>query len=84
MQDLYGANVVALLSGEVEKVLFRHEKEHNPKLLSPDILCWGRGLPHEGVGGQKVRYAPRNEEIKLFWRDIPEILLGYPGGVRKF
>ena len=40
------------------------KKEHKPKLLSPNIFRWGSGLPHEGVG-QKVRYVPRNQEIKL-------------------
>ena len=48
------------------------KKEHQPKLLSPDIFLWARSLPHEGVGGQKVRYVPQYQgNLKLFGRDIP-------------
>ena len=49
----------------------RHEKEHKPKLLSPDIFCWGRGLPREGVGAKKSDKSLEAREIKLFWRDTP-------------
>ena len=48
------------------------KKEHKPKLLSPDIFRWGRGLPREGGGGQKVRRVPRNQGNQTFWA-------GYPG-----
>ena len=33
--------------------LLREEKEPKPKLLGPDILRWGGGLPREGVGAEK-------------------------------
>ena len=46
-------------------------KEPKPKLLSPDIFPWGRGLPHEGVGAKKFGMPLETREIKLFWRDIP-------------
>ena len=51
------------------------ENKHKPKLLSPDIFRWGRGLSHEGGGGQKVRYVPRNQGNETFWA-------GYPGFCR--
>ena len=47
------------------------KKEHKPKLLSPDILQWGRGLPRERVGAKKFGMSLETREIKLFWRDIP-------------
>ena len=60
------------------------KKEPKPKLLSPDIFGWGRGLPHEGVGPKKFGMSLETSEIKLFWRDIPGFLVvGYPGGARK-
>ena len=46
------------------------KKEHKPKLLSPDIFRWGRGLPHEGVGAKKFGMSLETREIKLFWQDI--------------
>ena len=55
------------------------KNEPKPKLLSPDIFRWGRGLPHEGVGAKKFGMPLETREIKLFWRDIP----GYPGGAQK-
>ena len=50
------------------------------RVLSLDIFRWGRGLPHEGVGTKKFGMLLETREIKLFWRDIPIILPGYPGG----
>ena len=46
------------------------KKEPKPKLLSPDIFRWGRGLPHEGVGAKKFGMSLETREIKRFWRDI--------------
>ena len=51
------------------------KKEHKPKLLSPNIFRWGRGLPHGGVG-QKVRHVPRSQGNKTFLAGYPGILLG--------
>ena len=55
-------------------------KEPKPKLLSPDIFRWARGLPREGVGAKKLGMSLETREIKLFrrdipgfWRDIPEV-----------
>ena len=59
------------------------QNEPKPKLVSPYIFRWGRGLPHEGVGGQKVRYAPRNQGNQTFLAGYPGILPGYPGGARE-
>ena len=59
------------------------KNEHKPKLLRPDSFRWGRGLPHEGVGGEKVWYVPRNQGNQTFLAGYPVILLGYPGGARK-
>ena len=33
--------------------MFQRFSEHKPKLSSPDIFRWGRGLPREGVGAKK-------------------------------
>ena len=46
-------------------------KEHKPKLLSPDIFRWGRGLPPEGVGAKKFGMSLESREIKLYWLDLP-------------
>ena len=51
------------------------KKEHKPKLLSPDMMWWGRGLPREGVGAKKFGMSLETREIKLFGQDIP----GFPG-----
>ena len=59
------------------------KKEPKPKLFGPDIFGWGGGLPREGVGGRKVRYAPRNQGNQTFLAGYPGILPGYPGGARK-
>ena len=48
------------------------KKEPKPKLFGPDIFGWGGGLPHEGGGGQKVRYVLRNPGKASF-------SAGYPG-----
>ena len=58
-------------------------KEHKPKLLSLDIFGWGGGLPREWVGATKSGMSLETRQIKLFWRDVPGILPGYPGGARK-
>ena len=47
------------------------KKEPKPKLLGPDILRWGGGLPREGVGAEKFGTSLETRETKLFWRDIP-------------
>ena len=60
------------------------KKEPKPKLLSPDIFRWGRGLPHERVGGQRFRYAPRNQGNQTFLAGYPGIWPGYPGVPEKF
>ena len=46
-------------------------KERKPRLLSPDIFLWGRGLPREGVGATKFGMCLKTREIKLSERDIP-------------
>ena len=55
-------------------------KEHKPKLLSPDIFRWGRGLPREGVGVKKFGMSLETRKIKLLGRDIP----GYPAVPEEF
>ena len=61
------------------------KKEPKPKFFGPDILRWGRGLPREGVGGQKVRYVPRSQgNLKLFVRDIPGFCRDIPEVPEKF
>ena len=59
-------------------------KEHKPKLLNPDILRWGRGLPREGVGAKKFDMPLETREIKLFWRDIPGCCWDIPAVPEKF
>ena len=60
------------------------ENEHKPKLLSPDIFRWGRGLPCEGVGAKKFGMSLETREIKLFGRDIPGFCQDIPGAPEKF
>ena len=64
-------------------ILLGTKKEHKPKLLSPYIFRWGRGLPREGVGAKKFDMSLETREIKLFG-GISWDLLGYPGSARKF
>ena len=59
------------------------KKEPKPKLLGTDIFGRGGGLPREGVGAEKFGMSLETRETKLFWRDIPGFLPGYPGGARK-
>ena len=63
----------------------KHEKGPKPKFLSPDIVRWGRGLPHKGVEDKKLGMSLETSEIKRFWilPGYPGILPGYPGGARK-
>ena len=58
----------------------RHEfKEHKPKLLGPDILRFGGGLPREGVGLKSSVWPSKPGKpnffgsIPGFCRDIPEV-----------
>ena len=60
------------------------KKEHKPKLLSPDIFRWGRGLPREGVGVKKFGMSLETREIKLFGRDIPGFCWDIPAVPEKF
>ena len=60
------------------------KKENKPKLLSPDIFRWGRGLPREGVGAKKFGTPLGSREIKLFSRDIPGFCQDIPGMPEKF
>ena len=60
------------------------KKEPKPKLLSPDIFQWGRGLPREGVGAKKFDMSLETREIKLFLRDIPGCCRDIPEVPEKF
>ena len=65
----------------VNRIFSGTKNEPKPKLLSPDIFRWGRGLPHEGVGAKKFGMPLETREIKLFWWDIPGFcrdILGVP------
>ena len=44
----------------------QEKKEHRPKLLGPDFLQWGGGLPREGVGVKKFGMSLETREHKLF------------------
>ena len=68
----------------MEPLLVRHEKEHKPKLLGPDIFRWGKGLAREGVGAKKFDMSLETREIKLFWRDIPGFCSDIPAVPDKF
>ena len=59
-------------------------KEHKPKLLSPDIFRWGRGLPRQGVGAKKFDMSLETRGIKLFWWDIPGFCRNIPEVPEKF
>ena len=60
------------------------KKEPKPKLLSPDIFRWGRGLPRARVGAKKFGMSLETREIKLFWRDIPGFCWDIPAVPEKF
>ena len=60
------------------------KKEPKPKLLSPDIFCWGGGLPREGVGAKKFGMSLETQGIKLFWWDIPGFCQDIPEAPEKF
>ena len=52
------------------------KEEPKPKLLGPDILWWGGGLPREGVGAEKFGMFLETRVTKFFsglCRDIPEV-----------
>ena len=55
------------------------KKEPKPKLLSPDIFRWGRGLPHEGVG-PKSSVCPSKPGKSNFFGGISRDLAGISGG----
>ena len=57
LQGMHLEKVMVLLSGT--------KKEPKPKLLSPDIFWWGRGLPREGVGAKKFDTSLETQGIKL-------------------
>ena len=62
------------------------EKEHKPKLLSPDIFRWGRGLPREGVGAKKFDMCLETREIKPLGeisRDFGGMSQNCPKSLRK-
>ena len=59
-------------AGNPENAIFSGTKnEHKPKLLSPDIFRWGRGLPRARMGAKKFGMCLETREIKLLGRDIP-------------
>ena len=67
-----GGNFASLISDAKE--------EHKPKLLSPDIFWWGRGLPRARMGAKKFGMSSKpgksgtsleTREIKLLGWDIP-------------
>ena len=60
------------------------KNEPKPKLLGPDILRWGGGLPREGVGAKKFGMSLENREVKLFWRDNPGFCQDIPAVHEKF
>ena len=60
------------------------KKEHKPKLLSPDMFRWGRGLPREGVGAKKFGMSLETSQIKLFGWDIPGFCWDIPAAPKKF
>ena len=64
--------------------LLRQEEEPKPKLLGPDVLRWGGGLPREGVGAEKFGMSLETRETKFFWRDIPGFGLDIPEVPEKF
>ena len=51
----------------------RQEKGTQPKLLGPDILRWGWGLPRAGVGARKFGMSLETKGKQTFCRDIPEL-----------
>ena len=54
------------------------KKEHKPKLLSPDILLWGRGLPQLRRGGSTPGKS------NFFLLDIPGFYWDIPAVPEKF
>ena len=48
-------------------------KEHKPKLLSPDVFRWGRGLAREGVGVKKFGMSLETQGNQTFWAGNPAV-----------
>ena len=42
-------------------------KKHKPKLLSPDILSWGKGLSHEGGEASRILLVKFLSMWAVFW-----------------
>ena len=49
--------------------LYQARKGAQTKLLGPDILRWGGGLPREGVGPKSSVCPPKPRENKLFFKN---------------
>ena len=47
------------------------KNEHKPKLLSPEICQWGRGLPRARVGAKKFEMSLETRESNFLGGDIP-------------
>ena len=62
---------------------FRREKGTQTQTFESGYLPVGEGSSTWTGGGQKVRYAPRNQGNQTFLAGYPGILRGYPGGARK-
>ena len=62
----------------------RHEKRSQTQTFESGYFRWGRGLPHEGVGAQKVGMSLEAQEIKRFWQDIPGFCWDIPAVPEKF
>ena len=60
------------------------KNEPKPKLSSPDVFQWGRGLPREGEGAKKFSMSLETREIKLFGWDIPGFCWDIPAVPEKF
>ena len=61
------------------------KKQPKPKLLGPDILRWGGGLPREGVGAEKFGMSLETREIYFFLRrDLPGFCSDIPAVPEKF
>ena len=69
--NLGGGGLNIFFGAEIPTKFSQTRKRAQTRTFESGYFRRGRGLPCEGVGGQKFGISPETREIKLFRRDIP-------------